>query len=461
MKNLFKIMLIVSIFLFSACSSGEPSKEPAVWVPGWKTTNSLIVPRAGAAIVENNGYIYMLAGFDGHNILKSTEYAKIQEDGTLGPWKAGPDLNDERGFLEATVHNGSIYVVGGANAPDVKTAYASNLLASTERAVIQPDGSLSPWVKEKNSMLIPRRCNKVAKWGNHIYSVGGYGGVMLDSIDRAEILEDGTVGKWVLDKEKMLVPHYVNGVKAKKGALYVFGGHDAAKGVGIKMVEWSKITETGALVPWKSTSQLQVGRYGLATAYHDGYFYVLGGFTGKDFLDSVEKAKLLPDGEVSPWEFTTPVATLKLSFSVVVYKDWIYAIGGGTGDVDSISTVEYATFDDKGDIGYWGSAADEAANKKKAAKREEALQNVGLDKLPYEGVVKEVIQTETYTYIRVSGKDGAEGWLAGPKTELEVNDTIRFSEGPHMPDYYSKALDRTFKGIFFVGGLQKVPKGSE
>lgn len=479
MTKLLGVVLVAFIFLFSACSSQEPSKEPSkkspqesaretpqklpqetpqklsqetpkearVWVPGWKQTSRISIARAGAAVVAENGFIYVMAGVDGKNFLNTTEYARIQEDGSLGPWMPGPKLNEERGFNEAIFKNGYIYIAGGANG-----SYGSNLLASVERARILPDGSLSPWETEKFGTAIPRRCSKVVEWNNRIYSVGGYGGVMLDSIDRAVILPNGAVGEWAIDKEKMLVPHYVNGVKAKKGALYVFAGHDANKGVGIKDVEWSRISETGELGPWKRTSPLQVGRYGLATASHGDYFYVMGGLTGTEYLYSIERARLKPDGELTPWEFTSPLSTLRATYSVAVYKDWIYAIGG-TNREGYPRSVEYASFNDEGDIGFWGTRADEETYKEIIRKRDEA----GKSKLlPREGVVRGFLQTSNYTYIQVINKKDGIVWLAAPRVDLKVNTSIRYGNGIFMSNFYSKELERNFPAVFFVGKIQKV-----
>jgi hypothetical protein len=468
MSRTFKTILLGLVVLLSACSTKEPPKEPSVWVPGWKETASLAEARVGAAVVQANGYIYMIAGLDGKKFLKTTEYAKIGPDGSLGPWKPGPSLNEKRAWMEATVHDGYVYVVGGANSPHERDVYASNLLASVERARIRPDGTLSPWEIELNSMAVPRRCNKVALWNNHIYAIGGFAGVMLDSIDRAEIQKDGVVGKWVVDTEKMLEAHYVNGVKAKNGVLYVFGGHEKVRGAGLTTVEWSKIADTGELGPWKYTSPLQVGRYGLGTASHGDYFYALGGITGMKYLDSIEKARVEPDGELSPWKFTSALSMYRINYSVAVYKDWIYVIGGKNG-TGYLTSVEYATFNDEGDIGFFGSLEEEAAFKEAEAKREEAKRRAkaAKGKLPFEGVVVKILQAEGYSYIQVSiadqvspeGKVTVKGgvvWLAAPNIKLDINSRIRFGTALYMPNFYSKELKHTFKDLYFVEGVKIV-----
>jgi hypothetical protein len=468
MRKPFKIILLGLILLLSTCSTQEPPKEPLVWVPGWKETASLAEVRVGAAVVEANGYIYMIGGVNDKKFLKTIEYAKIQQDGSLVPWKYGPSLNEQRAWMEAVVHDGYIYVVGGANSPHERDVYASNFLASVERARIRPDGTLSPWETEENSMVVPRRCNKVALWNSHIYAIGGFSGVMLDSIDRAEIHGDGVVGKWVVDPEKMMEARYVNGVKVKNGGLYVFGGHEKVRGAGLTTVEWSKISDTGELGPWKHTSPLQVERYGLGTASHGDYFYALGGITGMEYLDSIEKARIEPYGKLSPWEFTSALSTPRINYSVVVYKDWIYVISGKNSTGYLIS-VEYAMFNDKGDIGFFGSLEEKEAFKEAAAKREEAKRRAKAEKekLSFEGVVVKILQAEGYSYIQVSIKDqvspdgkvivkGGVVWLAAPNIKLDINNRIRFSKGLYMPNFYSKELQYKFKGLFFVEGVQPV-----
>ena len=49
-------------------------------------------------------------------------------------------------------------------------------------------------------------------------------------------------------------------------------------------------------------------------------------------------------------------------------------------------------------------------------------------------VVKEVIQTTSYTYLRVE-KSGAEVWIAVDKTEAAVGDVYYFLEGLEMNNF--------------------------
>ena len=173
------IILLLFFTLLPGCNQNKK-----VWISGWKETSSFDTPRVGAGVVVVNDIVYVIGGVDGKIFLDTTTYAKIQFDGSLGPWKTGPKLKEERGFIGAAVYKDYIYVVGGG-----KGAYGQNLLRSVERAHILSDGSLGPWEKERHQLVVPRRCNEVAVLGNAIYSFGGFGGALLDTVERAEFLD--------------------------------------------------------------------------------------------------------------------------------------------------------------------------------------------------------------------------------------------------------------------------------
>jgi hypothetical protein len=433
-----KFAIFALLCTLSACST-----QSKIWVPDWKQAAPLTIARAGAAVVAVDDTLLLIGGVDGKDFLNTTEYAKIHKDGSLGPWQAGPSLKEPRGFIDAVIHNGSVYVVGGGNGPN-----GHNLLRTAERARILPDGTLGPWEIEKNQMLVPRRCSKLIATDTALYAFGGFGGVLLDTVERTDFMPDGSLGEWQLEPKTMLMPRYVNGVKKWGSAAYVIGGHDQDKGVGITDVEWSPLGDP-KMRNWKMTKPLQIGRYGLSTVSHGDYLYALGGLTGLEFLDSVEKSKVNSDGQLSAWETTTPLTVPRGMFSVVEYKDWIYVIGGSNRD-NYLSSVEYATVNTTADFGYWGLESDVQAYKAKLTARKE-IQN----QLPNRGTVSTVIQAAAYTYLEVVNDKQQLIWLAGTKLDVKPSDHVRYSKGVVMSGFYSKELNRTFKEILFVGEVKK------
>ncbi len=439
LKEMFmnKLAIFALLGVLSACST-----QNKLWVPDWKETAPITIPRAGAAIVAIDDTLFLIGGVDGKDFLNTTEYARIHKDGSLGPWQAGPNLKEPRGFIDAVIHNGSIYVVGGGNGPN-----GHNLLRTAERAPILPDGTLGPWETEKNELLVRRRCSKLIATDTTLYAFGGFGGVLLDSVERADFMPDGSLGEWQLESKTMLMPRYVNGVKKWGSAAYVIGGHDQDKGVGITNVEWSPLGDQEKR-NWKMTEPLNIGRYGLATVSHGDYLYALGGLTGLEFLDSVEKSKVNADGQLSAWEMTTPLTVPRGMFSVVEYKDWIYVIGGSNRD-SYLSSVEYATVNATADFGYWGGEQDAQAYKAKLASKQNQTS------LPNHGTVRTVLQATAYTYLEVVNDKQEVIWLAGTRLDIKPGDQVGYSTGVIMSGFYSKELNRSFREILFVGQVQK------
>lgn len=442
MRNVCIIFMAVLAFLPLSCS-----REPLEWLPMWQETSPLATPRAGAAAVVANGFIYVIGGVDGKNFLQTTEYAEILKDGALGPWKPGPPMHEPRGFADAVIYQNAIYIVGGGKGP-----YGKTLLRTVERSRIQPDGSLSPWIKEKFSMNMPRRCAKVVAIDNRIFTFGGFGGDMLDTVEHVNILDDGSLDEWFEEQERLTVLRYISAVKQAGEITYVIGGHHQTQGIGIKDVEWSKVIDAAGFQNWQQTSPLQIGRYGLAVVAHKDNLYALGGLTGTAYLDSIEKTKVGANGELKPWRLTTPLSTARSMFNAVVYKDWIYILGG-TNDYSYFKSVEYASFNETGDIGFW--ATKEKADAYKKDREKKKAKEIARPRLPNEGIVVKTMNTKSYVYILVSKKDG-QIWLAAPKAAYDAGDRIRYSEGVSMPNFYSKELKVSFPSVLFVGNVDKL-----
>lgn len=437
--------VVIGLMMLALSGCGTGASE---WVAGWQTMTPMITSRAGAAVIDVNGVIYAIGGIDGQDFLRTVEYSRIDVDGNLGQWQLTSPLNDQRGFFAVAYYRGYLYVAGGGNGPS-----GHHLLRTVERARVLPSGGLGAWSMEKNTLVYPRRCAKLVVVGDDMYAVGGFSGVLLDTVEHAKILSDGHVGPWTLMKNKLTMPRYIHGLKKNRKGLYVVGGHSDISGTGQDKVEWQPLFNQDA--PWRLTSALHTGRYALATAVHGDFIYALGGLNGPKYLDSIEKAEFAADGSLNPWTFTTVLPTPLAHLGVVVYKKWIYVVGG-TYHSDYFKRVERATFNDKGDIGFWATPEQAAAWRK----QRQALHKASSLAMPNRGVVEQVIQTGVYSYIRVRGANGLQ-WLAAPRAEVRVGDHIRYSRGMEMVDFESRQLRRHFASILFVEGVEKAAPGQD
>ncbi len=76
-------------------------------------------------------------------------------------------------------------------------------------------------------------------------------------------------------------------------------------------------------------------------------------------------------------------------------------------------------------------------------------------KLASSGKVLEVINSPTYTYLKVTSDKGPL-WLASYKTDITKGATIKYSRGVAMYRFHSKSLHRTFEKIIFVDSIELV-----
>lgn len=88
-------------------------------------------------------------------------------------------------------------------------------------------------------------------------------------------------------------------------------------------------------------------------------------------------------------------------------------------------------------------------------KKDEQIQS-SMDETAHKGIVEEVLQTSSYTYLNVS-EDGNKIWLAVTSQKIKTGMVVYYKPGLEMKDFKSKELNRTFNSIFFVSSLSDKP----
>ncbi len=83
----------------------------------------------------------------------------------------------------------------------------------------------------------------------------------------------------------------------------------------------------------------------------------------------------------------------------------------------------------------------------------------GVQSKDHTGKVLEALKGGGYTYLKVE-ENKNEFWIAGPQILVKVGTTVSFSEQMWMKDFKSKALDRTFERIMFVGNIKIAGSGA-
>ena len=142
---------------------------------------------------------------------------------------------------------------------------------------------------------------------------------------------------------------------ASGNRIYVIGGGWSDPYTALTTVEHSTVASGGRLSPWELTARMKTPRVFLACAEFGGYLYAFGGERFVDrqpvLLNSVERAPILPDGRLGPWEAAAPLNTPRRAPVALATGNAIYVIGGYNGTF--LNTVEVARRLPDGSLGPW------------------------------------------------------------------------------------------------------------
>ncbi|MDI9357888.1 MAG: hypothetical protein QM528_02945 [Phycisphaerales bacterium] len=124
----------------------------------WTTSEQILdTPRSSFGLVNYNGQLYAIAGYDNNRALNSVEVF----NGTT--WTLSPaSLNTARNSLGVGVYNNQIYAVGGGSSGSVTIFNTVEYFNGTS------------WVNAPQKLNIGRERLAVAAYDNKLYAFGGY-----------------------------------------------------------------------------------------------------------------------------------------------------------------------------------------------------------------------------------------------------------------------------------------------
>jgi hypothetical protein len=130
------------------------------------------------SMVQHDGWAYVVGGFlDDQRSIAEVERARIDPEHGLGPWIADHKLPTARSHHAVVAHDGALYVVAGFNrqAADAPPGYVDENFADVLRSAIQSDGSLGEWTKV-GALPKPLAIFAAFVRGEELYVVGGLEG---------------------------------------------------------------------------------------------------------------------------------------------------------------------------------------------------------------------------------------------------------------------------------------------
>jgi hypothetical protein len=284
----------------------------------WTETTPLPEARNLHAAVAWDGRLYVLGGTMG-GAIDEVLWAPILPGGELGAWQTTKPLPAPTRWHAAAVHDGRIYVLGG---------WVGS--GSTDRVFMAQATStgVDGWT-DVTPLPEGRRGFSAFAAKDALYAVGGEvadGFVLRDTVFRAAIAPDGTLGSWTAEPA-LGTANYVFGLAVTEAEVFVTGGHgDPGHYQGASLA-------SGTIAAWSVARGLAQPRQRHASFTHAGRLYVAGGSPSQDVapLASVESAPILDPGELGPFEPEPPLPAARRYPAAVVHEGFVYIIGGSTG----------------------------------------------------------------------------------------------------------------------------------
>ncbi len=165
--------------------------------------------------------------------------------------------------------------------------------------------------------------------------------------------------------------------------VFVTGGADGAVAP-MSSVHYSEIDASGNFSAWTPAESLPAERafHGMVVAtpfnarvdtLDGGHLYVVGGIDAAGApVTTVYHSTVGLDRTTSAWSAETPLPQPLHSMGVVVFRSWLYVVGGATTGDEPVTTVYRAKLAEDGSIGPWESQPDLPAARSYVAVRQAA-----------------------------------------------------------------------------------------
>jgi len=249
----------------------------------WTKKKNMPLASHHLALAEVNGKILVFGGFSKPE-KGPTAWVPLDNvweyDPAADTWKALAPLPTKRGSANAVVHNGKVYVIGGAGLhPGSKEtalhpARPHRALATNE--VYDP--ATNTW-ETRQSMPTARNHAAAGIVGGKVYIIGGrVGNAFITRASNTGIVEeyDPATDQWGALKASMINPRSAAAWGTHKGRIYVAGGEERSSGPWqrtFRAVEaYDPRTNTWSILP-----DMTFPRHGLAGDIINGKFYLVSG----------------------------------------------------------------------------------------------------------------------------------------------------------------------------------------
>ena len=323
-----------------------PSSVTAGQLGNWTTLNYLNVSRmSNISVLAYDTIIFTLGGFTYTTTPYPVEKTIIYPDGTLSSWVIDSQtMKKARCAPVGFYYNGYVYTFGGDAGPNM------GVTSTAERAKGNSDGTLGQW----------EYINPLPKWlfeaslilsPPYVYIIGGWNVSTEYSTEvfRSKIQPDGSLSNWTLSTSNLLVGRRRLSSILIDSTIYVTGGYcDSTSDT--RNIECANIYPDGELGPFSIKGQTKPYHSHPAMFYDGKYLNIIGGWNGGGYFNyRGERVLVNADGSLGEPELASPLANEKGGFGYVQASMGGYVIGGNISDVQYVPFLAPTEIDKK----YW------------------------------------------------------------------------------------------------------------
>ena len=322
----------------------------------WQATTPLPSHYIYVNSVVDGGFIYQRGGMSDTGVCGGPDvnFARINPDGSVGPWAATTPLPGQGtqtlvvtcGGAEHLVNdtvpiwgsemlhwNGTLYVLGGAlwsfNQTGADDWQYMTITSAVYYAKAGADGSLGPWQRAADLPALSFLASGDVHDGV-IYLTGGRdfltGGTRRD-VYTSRINPDGSPGPWQLSASPLPEGRVLHAATASSDRLYVSGGMNNASWI-TNSVFSAPINADGTLGAWGSEPSLPVGQTSHGMKARHGVLYSIAGYQTDWPSAAVYSAAISTDGSLQPWTAADPLPINVMYQGAASTEDSLYSLGG-------------------------------------------------------------------------------------------------------------------------------------
>ncbi|CAI2731677.1 unnamed protein product [Schistosoma spindalis] len=236
------------------------------------------------------------------------------------------------------------FTITNSQANQSQNAVDTFIRINNFQSLLPPDeivceGNRSELPLDNNPIMNTTRANLIGEFpkrvyagcvliGTRVYVIGGFDG---DRALKSTLCYDFEIESGWYEASCMYENRYYVSVTYANGYIYAIGGHNGEHGGRLDSAERYIVDEN----LWQTISSMnRIRSDGSAGELH-GKIYVIGGFDGRHYHDSVEYYEPMTD----QWTLINRMNSPRGGVSLIQHNDYLYAIGGNNGN-DRLKSIE-------------------------------------------------------------------------------------------------------------------------